>query len=245
VPFSEFALRIVLLFLPGVISFLIVDKLTAHRPFKPHSIAIYSLLLGFYCYVVYAIVMEVTLSRDVAAKMSFVEALTDPRAKLDLFEIIMVSSVAIPIGLAAAFVINHTWLHRSAQFLRVSRKFGDIDVWSYIMNSNIEPWVVVRDREHDVMYDGWIAAFSDTTEKSELFLRDVKVFRNSTGDLLYETPARYLPRRRDSITVEFGAVGYTEAREGSGYGDGKGKGDSAHSGGMDQEGGRESSTGRE
>jgi hypothetical protein len=90
----------------------------------------------------------------------------------------VVSALAVPVGLAVAFVINHTWLHRFARFVRVSQKFGDIDVWSYVMNSNIQPWVVVRDRDQDVMYDGWIAAFSDTIDTSELFLRDVKVFRN-------------------------------------------------------------------
>ncbi len=157
VGFSEFALRIVVLFLPGVVSFLIIDKLTAHRPFKPFSVAMYSFLLGFYCYVVYAVLLDV-LQPSV------------PRSKV-------------------AFVINHHWLHRLAHVLRVSRKFGDFDLWSHMLNSNAPSWVIIRDREQDLMYDGWIAAFSDGAEKNELLLGDVKVFRNSTGDMLYEASA--------------------------------------------------------
>lgn len=214
---SEFALRIVLLFLPGVVSFLIIDKLTAHRTFKLHTIAIYSLMLGFYCYVIYAVLVDaVQRVLGIPTKISFVEIVTDTKSKLDLFEIIMVSALALPIGFLVAFVINHSWLHRLARFLHISSKFGDLDVWSFIMNSDIPPWVVVRDREHDVMYDGWIAAFSDTSERHELFLRDVRVYRNSTGDMLYETPAVYLPRQRDAITVEFGAAGRNQGESGHG-----------------------------
>lgn len=208
---SELALRIIVLFLPGIVSFLIVDKLTAHKPFKPHLIAIYSFLLGFYCYVAYAVLLDtVQRGRGVPTQLSFVEALLDAKSRPDLFEVIVVSIMAIPVGFAVAYVINHSWLHRLAQTIGVSQKFGDLDVWSFVMNSDIPPWVVIRDREHDVMYDGWIAAFSDTSEVSELFLRDVKVYRNSTGDMLYETPAVYIPRKRDAITVEFGAVRPTQ-----------------------------------
>ena len=212
--FSEFALRIVLLFLPGLIAFyLVVDKLTAHRPFKPHAIAIYSLLLGFYSYVIYAVVLDVIRpAGSPQAKVSFIEALTDPKASLDLFEIIVVSAFAIPLGLVVTFAINHSWLHRCARVLHVTRKFGDLDVWSYVMNSDVEPWVVIRDREYDLMYEGWIEAFSDTSERDEILLRDVRVYRNSTAEQLYDTPALYLPRRRNTMTVEFPAVNAPRSR---------------------------------
>lgn len=185
VAFSEFALRTVLLFLPGVVSFLVIDKLTAHRPFKPYAAAMYSFLLGFYCYVVSAVLLDVLRPSGPRTKVAFIEALSDARSKLDLFEIITVSALAVPGGFLVAFVINRHWVHRLAHALRVSRKLGDFDVWSYVMNSDVPWWVVIRDREHDVMYDGWIAAVP-----------------------------LYLPRRRDAITVEFAAVDYTQIRGG-------------------------------
>lgn len=35
---SEFTFRIILIFVPGLISFLIIDKLTIHKEFKVHQI---------------------------------------------------------------------------------------------------------------------------------------------------------------------------------------------------------------
>jgi hypothetical protein len=85
----------------------------------------------------------------------------------------------------------------------VTNKFGEIDVWSYILNAEIPGWVVIRDLEHDLMYEGWIQASSDSTEKDELFLRDVKVFTNSTAQQLYGVSGLYLPRSRENLTIEF------------------------------------------
>jgi len=87
--------------------------------------------------------------------------------------------------------------------LNVSAKFGDIDVFSYIMNSQIPEWIVVRDIENNLMYEGWVEAFSDSTERDELFLRDVKVFNNKTAGELYDVPGVYIPKKRDNLVIEF------------------------------------------
>jgi len=42
---SEFTFKIILIFVPGLISFLIIDKLTIHKEFKVHQIIINSLIL--------------------------------------------------------------------------------------------------------------------------------------------------------------------------------------------------------
>ena len=71
------------------------------------------------------------------------------------------------------------------------------------MNSNMPGWVVVRDIENDLAYEGWIHAFSVGNERDELFLRDVKVFTNKTAEELYAVPALYLPKNRESLTIEW------------------------------------------
>lgn len=81
------------------------------------------------------------------------------------------------------------------------------------MNSQIPEWVIVRDIENDLMYEGWVQAFSDSTERDELFLRDVKVFTNKTADELYEIPGLYLPKSRENLTIEFPALKFSEFRK--------------------------------
>ena len=71
-------------------------------------------------------------------------------------------------------------------------------------------WVVIRDPDQELMFEGWIELYSESHERDEFFLRDVKVYRNSTGVELYSTPGIYLPRKRTSLLVEFPRLPYTE-----------------------------------
>jgi hypothetical protein len=47
----------------------------------------------------------------------------------------------------------------------------------------------------------WVEAFSDSSEKKEIFLRDVMVYGESSGNKLYEVPGLYL--NISDATVEF------------------------------------------
>ena len=210
---SEFTLRIILLFIPGVISFIIIDKLTIHKESKAHNILIISLILGFICYIFYY--LGISLAGrfwEINRKCLFFDALSNKEVKLDYKEIAVVSGLSIIIGFVFTFLINYKVLYRIAHRLKISNKPGDIDVWSYIMNSRAPEWVVIRDIENDLMYQGWIEAFSDGIDDDELFLRDVKVFRNSTAAELYEIPGLYLPRKRENIVVEFPLFGDTKSK---------------------------------
>lgn len=200
---SDFTFRIILIFIPGFISFIIIDNLTNHKEYKLYKILLYSLLLGFLCYYVYYII---TLIPGINFEFSFHNYLTDNKTPLNFKEILLASSLSIIIGFITSLLINRKFIFFIAHKLKISKKFGDVDLWSYVMNSNIQPWVVIRDIEHDLMYEGYIKVFSDSTdinEGYEVFLSDVKVYKNSTADELYEIPGIYLNVNRNYCTVEF------------------------------------------
>lgn len=209
--FSEFALKIMLLFLPGIVSFLIVDKLTNHKEFKLYQILIYSLLYGFLCYYFYYLLItawKILFKSEIY--FSFFNTLIDKEDVLDFKEIAYVTILSILVGFISTFFINYEILNKFARKLKITKKFNDVDVWSYLMNSKNTEWVVIRDRKNDLMYECWVELFSYSTEKDELFLRDVKVFKNSTAEKLYEIPGLYLPIKRENLIIEFPALEYTE-----------------------------------
>lgn len=211
---SEFTFRIILIFVPGLISFLIIDKLTIHKEFKIHQIIIRSLILGFLCYFSYYLMLQVIkIVLKINIKFSFLQALVDKSSIINLKEIIFVTIISIPIGFLSTFLLNYKVIVRIAHRLKISNKFGDIDVWSYIMNSKMPEWVIIRDIENDLMYEGWIEAFSDSTGVDELFLRDVKVYKNSTAEECYEIPGLYLPRKRENLIIEFPLLNFSEYKE--------------------------------
>ncbi len=197
---STFTFRLVLIFLPGLFSLIIIESLTHHPEIKLHKYLIFSMLLGFVCYLsLYAIVEVFCLHIEVV----FLRNITDNVSQISVEEVLYTTLLALPFGFLIAWIINRKFLHRFANILRVSNKFGDVDVWGFIMNSTIPEWVVVRDFEHDLMIKGWIQAFSDSKQPDELFIRDVQVFKNSTAELMYEAPAVYISRRRENFHLEF------------------------------------------
>jgi hypothetical protein len=199
---TDFTFRVIILFIPGFITFLVVDNLTTHRDTSTPRMLLYSLTLGFLDYFVY---YPLTLVPALGLDFTLLEALGDGGPLIDIRQTMVLTAVALPVGLLISTAINKYWLHRLASRLGVSRKIGDSDVWSLVMNRQSEDWwVVVRSPDDDLMYEGWLNAFSDSTDAlDEILLLDVKVYRNSSGELLYEIPAAYLNMERGKKIVEF------------------------------------------
>ena len=97
---------------------------------------------------------------------------------------------------------THKLHFRLFRFLGITNKFGELDVWGYLMNSNDVSWITVRDIENNLMYDGWIQAFSDNSKEAEVLLGDVQVYDNNSGELLYEVNSQYLSLDKAKIRIE-------------------------------------------
>jgi len=206
---SDFAIKLILLFLPGIISFLIINILTNHKEFKFYFILIYSLLLGFFNYFIYYLI--ILLSNYVAKcfnlnffrTITFFDFINGVLKEVDFLEIISVCIISIPVGFIFVYFINRNFLNRFAHFIKSTKKYSEVDVWSHLMNSKIPEWVYIRDIKNNLVYYGWIQVFSDSTEQDELFLEDVKVFRYSDSEFLYEIPGLYLYNSRKNMVIEF------------------------------------------
>jgi hypothetical protein len=197
---TELSIRLALLFLPGIVAALLVEKLVPTRDWSTPRLALYSLVLGLICYLIYALLKAGYLCHW-PPSINLFRSLTGG-ASLDLLEIICTTAISIPVGTFVSLSLNSHWINRIGKTIRVSDKFGALDVWARTFNSPETTWVVVRDLEENLAYDGWVEAFSDTYDANELFLRDVRVFQGSTSSFLYELEAVYLSRPRDKLTIE-------------------------------------------
>ncbi len=202
---NDLLIRIGFLFLPGIIAFIVIERLNSGKEIKFFKSIIYSFILGFICYGFYNLLMSL-IKLDIYYKCSFFSILSQGDIKeINFNEILLVSVIAVFIGYIATYLIRYKILHKIAHLIKASSKFGDQDVWSYIMNSKSEDlgWVVIRDIKNNLVYEGWISAFSDGSEKDEIFLKFVKVYQNSTGDFYYKVPALYLSTKKENLIFEF------------------------------------------
>jgi hypothetical protein len=206
---TEFALRLMLLFFPGIICFYIVETLTVHRERPTHEVLLRCFVYGVFSYVAYMGVLgwlntwwEEPPGYGYREQISLTQSITDEKFHLDFAEIGFVTAVAVGLGLSFSFAIAHKWPNDFAQWTRISRKFGDANVWSRTFNAKEAKWATVRDIERNLMFSGYVLAFSDVEEVAELLLTQVVVYNETTGKELYRADNIYLSRPKDCLTVE-------------------------------------------
>lgn len=205
---SALTLRVLLLFFPGVICALIVHALTVQRERTTAQFMTSAFVLGVWTYLVLA------ASRAGCAWIAraagwpqppdvlFFDVLTNERVRIAWGEIGVSALLAALIAFLVAAADNHYLLHRTAERLGISRRFGAVDVWGYFLDSPHVRWITVRDLASDRTYQGWLDAFSDTGTEPQLLLRDVEVYQNSTGTKLYDRKRVYLAPSKHAFVIE-------------------------------------------
>jgi putative flippase GtrA len=190
---TEFGLRLVLLFLPGIICASLVDALTTHPPRTQFRFTLRALTLGVASYGILALFLP---------NLSFFAALSDLEVGPSLIEAGYATIVALGMAVVLTYIANHKIHFRIAQRLRLTKRFGDQDVWSYLFNSPDVEWVTVRDHKRNLVYDGRVRFFSEDSKNAELYLQDAKVYDNASGDFLYEVAGMYVSLDRTDLTIE-------------------------------------------
>ena len=207
---TEFTFRILIIFFPGIIAYFITNALTIHRKGETyHFLIIRSFVLGLLSYVIlyflnllYGIIVSYFgVDHEFAIQIFTVSLGGKP--SVSYTEIIWATILAIPMSFVLALAENKKWLNRVAKRMKVTQKMGDIDLWNFVLESPETEWIVVRDIKYNLAYQGRIQGFSGTFNENELFLRDVLVLQNDTGENLYEVDALYLSRDPKDLTIEF------------------------------------------
>lgn len=183
---NEFLFNLLLLFFPGIICAYIIDSLTVHRQRETVFFLLQSFVFGIVAYFVYWGVLgglHYVLPAKINTTVTFLDNLTNATVKYSFREIFFVTIVAIIIGCTASVLSGNKLPHKLARKLLLTKKFGDMDVWGYFMNKEDVVWATVRDHPNNLVYDGWIEAFSDDSKDAELLLRDVSVYKNDTVEM--------------------------------------------------------------
>jgi hypothetical protein len=205
---SVLTLRVVLLFFPGVLCALIVHALTIQRERTTPQFLTSAFVYGVSTYLLLAglragcAALGKEFGLPAPPRVTFFAALTNERARIAWGEIGLSAVVALVLALLVSAAANHNLLHRMAERLGISRRFGEPDVWSHFLNSPEIRWIAVRNLSADVVYEGWVEAFSDTGQSPEIVLRDVNVYRNSSGTKLYDRSRVYLTPDKQSLVIE-------------------------------------------
>jgi len=211
---SEFTLHLLFVFLPGIVAFLVVDKLTCHQRYASYEVLLGTFLLGVLsyfilfglecaCLPVWSWLSGNGMSLSVP-QLAFVQSLQG-KTGWSAGEIALATLAAFPVGLISAYAINAKWLFRFGRLKRVgvSNKHGDISVLNYVLNHRCRDfWITVRDRKHGLAFQVYLVAYPDGENREEIFLKDVQVYDIVNRGLLYEAKGVYISRNMDDVEIE-------------------------------------------
>lgn len=205
---SEFTLYMMLIFLPGIIAYKVFDELTEHREHKVHEVIIFAFLFGCLSYFTYYLFVKIVFIITGYSIMFYLpDVLKDP-SKASYSEIFIASCLAVFVGFGCSAFDNKKLLHKLAYRIHVTRKHGEMDTFTFLLNSTLreDAWIIVRDKEDNLAYYGWVHTYSAGHEKNELFLVDVTVYDNTTGEELMKTQGIYLSKPKEKYIFEFPTI---------------------------------------
>ena len=208
---TDLTISLILLFLPGLVTLFIIDTLATHKKWELYKYVYYAFILGFINYSIWYLLSLLPFLG--IEKFYFIQSLID-KQKINSDEVFYVSIViAIPFGFIATWIIEKKLIYRVARRLGISKKIGDSDIWSFTFNSTENTdWIVIRDYNNNIMIEGFVESFSDSSERDELLLSKVKVYENSSGELMYEIAGMYFAPERGKYIFEFPQLNYKKEK---------------------------------
>jgi len=214
---DDLGLKILYLLLPGIICFFIVKSVGPKHPRTDFESGIQIFLYGVASYAVAGLIEGVVAwvlwipprPEFLSMVLSRVVGLGTLNAKggLGSGQIAFATSVAAILGLMLSWLRTHSLPHRVLHSLKMTKRTSEVDMWSFVFNSNdIDSWVNVR-HENGRVYQGWVRGYSDGEDVRELILMDVIVYaepEKSSSELIEvdRVPVLYLGLDKCSTVIE-------------------------------------------
>lgn len=195
---SDFSLKLLLLFLPGLVSFIIIDNLSTHKKIKNIHWFVYSILLGLLSYLILYVVELVK-----GTEITFWSTLVDQTKVIHYDEIIYSTAIGLCLGIVFTIVINRGWFFKFFSWIHVTKKHGYPDTLSYMLGLYKAQYLTITDWEKKIRLVGELVAVSEESDqRNELVLQNCSVYDLESSDKLYDIPVFYLSQNFDKITIE-------------------------------------------
>ena len=204
---SGIALRIMLLFLPGITAYFIIDKLTLHRKFDNRDVVLYVFLLGLLSYMIFYLIIAIF---DIEYKIAFFEMNLDfenGNNSIDFTEILWVTGISVAVGIIITYIINYEIPHKFFRLIKGTTRFGEPSVLDKLMGEEKNRLIIIRDIEKKTVYTGSVKSMRIFDNFVEIHLEQVTVFKMSNDNVVsskFHLPNVYLTRERAKLSTNWG-----------------------------------------
>lgn len=209
---NTLALTLALIFLPGIIWARLDAKFGSQTKPSQFELVLNVFVFGLVAYIVtYLLYLIPQVSTRADFNLTAFKINDERAAEIlsttivdDILVATIVSLVLAPAWLA---LTHYKIVPRFLQHIKVTNRYGDEDVWNFVLNAADKQtqYVNVRDLKTGTTMSGYVAVFSESSSMRELLLHDVLVYDSATGVLIAEVPRLYFARDPKEITLEFPA----------------------------------------
>lgn len=206
---NQLAVVLVVVLFPGIIAATIANKLTVHSRWDSFKFALYAFVLGVLTYAslqlgVYAADLFNSWCSGTRSwrHLAIWMVAQDGSTAIPPWEIATAVFLSVPLAFVVSAGVQYKVLTRVGNWLRVTTKYGDENLYTYFLNVRDTDWVYVRDKENSLTYEGRVVAFSENDDVHELVLHDVVVYRYEDSSRLYAVPTVYLSKPTGRFVIE-------------------------------------------
>lgn len=206
---NQLIVTLIVVLLPGIVAAVICDKITVHSKWTPFKFGVYAFVLGVFSYAslqmlyyIFDVISNCSFNPEQWSHLKTWDATVSDNPSIPALEITFATLFALPTSFIAAFFINHKVFNKISQWLKVSSKYGDENLFSYYLNADEIDWIYVRDKKNNLTYQGRIVSYSEAETMQELVMSEVTVFRYEDSAELYSVPTIYLTKSTGKFVIE-------------------------------------------
>ena len=203
---DAFAIKLLLLVVPGYLGYALSMRIRTNSSVetdaKTSFVFINIFVFTVLCYMTHDLVFYLINLLTGYSRTSIFAAFYDANLRLDVNDFMILIAISLLLGVVYSWLENRNLINRFFRFLGLSNVTNQGDLWSNMVVDKEFEWIVLRDHNTGLAYNGYIKAFSESGKTRELVLGDVEVSDSATGKRLYVTERIYLSRECSTFTIE-------------------------------------------
>lgn len=192
---SILTIRLVLLFIPGVVGTIINDMLVDVSKKSSSEFITSTILYGVFSYSILYLLQDSCTLFDFISQNGW---------KFNPEELFFATGIAITVSIIVSLIDNKGCIYKFARWIGLTRKFGEETVFLSMLGETevLKSYVTVRDIKNNLMYQGIVEKFANRDNNYELYLVDVVVYNNKTTQEYYRVDKLYIKSDFKDFTLE-------------------------------------------
>ena len=165
---NDLVVNVIIILFPGIIGTIIVDKVAVHSKWGSFKFGLYAIVMGILSYgslqLVYWLIdiysNGFSFSNVQWTHLTTWYAVLNHELYPKASEILFASILSVPTAFLMALTVNLKLINHCAQFIKVTTKYGDENLYSYYLNLKEIEWIYLRDIDNNLSYRGRLISYA-------------------------------------------------------------------------------------